>query len=92
MSQSPRAIELVKRNIPIPRDHESPLLHQRSISLDTTPYIDNPLSRERSQSRSSNISANSNRAFSTVYDHNVIKSLSMRSTPEISSTTALSTK
>lgn len=90
-SASPRAIELIRRKVPIPRDHEK-LSKQRSIGGDS----DGIVTRERSHSRSSNMSGSSSRTFNgqhTVNEtQNHTKTMSISSSNEVSTTTALSTK
>ena len=88
-SNSPRAIELIKRKVPVPRD---PLDLTNTLSNESDLHGNMVMGRERSQSRLSNLSANS----TNRYHHNEISShfkhLSILSSTEISSTAALSTK
>jgi len=90
-SASPRAIELIKRKVAIPRpdriaDH---LVINSTLSTgDSEPGI----IRERSQSRSSNLSAGSGRPYAIHEVGPHFKQLSISSQTEISSTAALSTK
>lgn len=87
-SASPRAIELIKRKVPIPREHDQ-LSMQRSVGGDS----DGVLTRERSHSRSSNMSGSSNRTFNGQYETQThFKSMSISSSTEVSTTTPLSTK
>ena len=90
-SASPRAIELIKRKVAIPRpdrtaDHLA--IHATLSTGDSEPGT----IRERSPSRSSNLSAGSGRPYAV---HDVgphFKQLSVSSQTEVSSTAALSTK
>jgi len=88
-SASPRAIELIKRKVPIQRrPHHDHLSISHSISNESDLGM-----RERSQSRTSNLSGNSsNRHYSVHEMAPHFKQLSMASTSEVSTTAALATK